>query len=203
MVSTDKGQSPGSRWSPGATTCATFNNKPAREFVLLHWGLIPRWAKDPKIGNRLINARAESVLEKAAFRDALRRRRCLVVADGFYEWCKTGGGKQPFFIHRADDRPIAFAGVWEAWRDPAGELVQSCTIITTRASRLLEPIHDRMPVILPAEHYERWLDPAVKAEEAHALLVPSENEPLEVYPVGPLVNNPRNDSPQCVERLGG
>jgi len=175
--------------------------EPVREFALLHWGLIPSWAKDPKIGARMINARAESVLEKPAFRQAMRRRRCLVVADGFYEWRKAEGRKQPYFIHRQDDRPFGFAGLWESWHGAEGELLESCTIITTGPSRLLAPIHDRMPVILPAEHYERWLDPASRAEELQALLVPNESEPLEAYPVGSLVNSPRNDSPQCVERV--
>ncbi len=177
--------------------------RPAREFVLLHWGLIPHWAKDRRIGNRMINARAESVLEKPAFRDAMRRRRCLVVADGFYEWRKTGDGKQPYFIHRQDDRPFAFAGLWESWQGPEDEPLQSCTILTTQPTRLLKPIHDRMPVILPAEHYEPWLDPAGRAQDLAALLEPCESEPLEAYPVSPLVNSPRNDSPQCVERLRG
>ena len=129
-----------------------------RELVDLRWGLVPPWAKEPKTGYSMINARAETVAEKPSFKRPLKSRRCLIPADGFYEWHKTADGKQPYFIHLKSDEPFAFAGLWEHWQgkagEHAGEVVESCTIIVTRANSLMAPIHDRMPVILPAEHYE-------------------------------------------------
>ena len=139
--------------------------EPQRQFVLLHWGLVPSWAKDPAIGNRMINARAETVADKPSFRRALRRRRCLIVADGFYEWQKVGKRRQPMFIHMRDDRPLAFAGLWEAWEGADHSALESCTILTTAANDLVRPIHDRMPVIVAPEDYGRWLDPAVQKPE--------------------------------------
>src|SRR5690606_25370196 len=134
-----------------------------RRVDAFHWGLVPRWAKDPKIGSRMINARAETVAEKAAFRSALKKRRCSVPADGFYEWQKLAGrtAKQPFYIHRPDGEPYAFAGLWETWRGPDGtgdEVLRSCTIITTAPNSEMAKIHDRMPVILPPEAWDTWLD---------------------------------------------
>lgn len=172
-----------------------------RELVQLHWGLIPFWADDPKIGNRMINARAETVAKKPAYRAAFRRRRCLVVADGFYDWQKTNGTKRPWFIHREDDRPFAFAGLWESWKESGSEnVVESCTIIVTDANELLAPIHDRMPVILPEERYDLWLDPEIEeTEPLTSLLQPCSDDELEAYPVGTTVNNPQNDSAECIE----
>jgi putative SOS response-associated peptidase YedK len=163
-----------------------------RELALARWGLIPSWAKDASIGNKLINARAETVAEKPAFRGAFRERRALVPADGFYEWRKREGGgpKQPLLIRRRDGEPFAFAGLWEHWRGPEGE-VETCTILTTEANAALAPIHDRMPVILDPASYDRWLDPAQpRAEE---LLQPCPDEWLEAFPVSTRVNNVRND----------
>ena len=136
---------------------------PQRQFVFLHWGLVPSWAKDPTIGNRMINARAETVADKPAFRTALRRRRCLIVADGFYEWQTAGKRRQPMFIHIRDDRPLAFAGLWESWEGADHSALESCTILTTAANDLVRPIHDRMPVIVAPEDYADWLDPAVQS----------------------------------------
>ncbi len=178
----------------------TGQSNPQRELVFMRWGLIPSWAKDPKIGNRMINARAESLGEKPAFRRALERRRCLIAADGFYEWQAAGRSKQPYFIHFRDGRPFAFAGLWEHWEGPDNSVIESCTIITTAASELLRPMHDRMPVILPPETYAAWLDTAPqKTEELALLLVPFSSGEMEAYPVSTLVNNPVHDEPECVE----
>jgi len=171
-----------------------------RELVLLRWGLIPSWSKDSAVGNRMINARAESVAVKPAFRGALQRRRCLLVADGFYEWQGASRSKQPYFIRFRDDRPFAFAGLWERWEGPDHSAIDSCTIITTAANEMIRPIHDRMPVILPQAAYKAWLDPGrQKVEEIAVLLVPFSSEEMEAYPVSMLVNNAAHDEPGCVE----
>jgi putative SOS response-associated peptidase YedK len=183
---------------------------PARELALLHWGLIPFWAKDPKIGARMINARSETVAEKPAFRAAFRRRRCLVLADGFYEWKKIERGKQPFYIRLQDGRPFAFAGLWEHWKapkDPAdtsgagqGATVQSCTLLTTEPNDLIRPLHNRMPVILHPGNYDLWLDPEVEQiERLRPLLGAYPPEEMEAYPVSRFVNKPGNDDPRCIE----
>lgn len=165
----------------------------------LRWGLVPYWAHDPAIGNRLINARAESVADKPAFRDAFRSRRCLVLADGFYEWQRTAPGKPkiPVFVRLPDGRPFAFAGLWERWRPPGGEPLYTCTIITTDAAPAVRPVHDRMPVILPPDRRRQWLDHDAKAADLLALLHPYAGA-LDAYPVSTLVNSPENDSPDCV-----
>jgi putative SOS response-associated peptidase YedK len=181
-----------------------------RQLAFLKWGLVPAWAKDPAIGNRLINARAESVAEKPAFRAAFRRRRCLVVADGFYEWQRSGGRKQPYFIRLRDDRPFAFAGLWESWEGkdvprtfwetvPGTSLLETCTLITTGPNELMEPIHNRMPVILAPNDYDRWLDPAIQEPDAlRPLLRPYPASAMLALPVSPHVNNPRNDDAECI-----
>lgn len=163
----------------------------------LRWGLIPSWAKDEKIGAQLINARAETIAEKPSFRSAFKQRRCLVVADGFYEWKKSGRAKQPFHIRRRDQQPFAFAGLWERWRGGDGEL-ETCTIITTEANELLRPLHDRMPVILAPRDYGEWLAPVANPEALQALLSASDAAELEVVPVNPVVNNARHDAPDCL-----
>jgi len=169
---------------------------------MLHWGLIPFWADDPKVGYSTINARAETVATKPAFRQAFAKRRCLIVADGFYEWQKTNGRKQPFFIHMKDDRPFAFAGLWERWRKNDQE-IESCSIVVTEANDVLKPIHDRMPVILSPEDYETWLDPKVEdKKKLQAMLRPFVASEMEAYPISTIVNNPRNDVEKCVERVG-
>lgn len=179
----------------------------ARRLGTFRWGLVPSWAKDPSIGSKLINARAESVAEKPAFRKALSRRRCIVPADAFYEWRRPPQGskakKQPYVIRRRDGVPMAFAGLWEAWRDPSGpegEWLRTCTIITTAANEAVRPLHDRMPVILAPDAWDRWLDTDVEEVEAvRGLLVPSPAEDLETYPVSTLVNDVSNDGPELLE----
>ena len=165
------------------------------------WGLIPSWAKDPAIGNRLINARSETLAEKPSFRSALRRRRCLILADGFYEWRanEDGKGKTPMFVRMKSGQPFAFAGLWEVWSPPDGSEVRSCTIITTQPNSLMVPIHNRMPVILPPTVYTRWLDTTEAApQNLSPLLVPYDASQMEAYPVSRLVNSPDNDVPDCI-----
>lgn len=170
-----------------------------REFQQLRWGLIPSWAKDSGIGVKLINARAETVAEKPAFRSAFQRRRCLVVADGFYEWQHQSGKKQPFYFRLQDGQPFGFAGLWSTWQSPQGEEIGSCTILTTAANELLEPIHERMPVILTPNHYNLWLDPLIqRPEPLQQLLLPYPAPAMTAYPVSTLVNKPQNNTPDCI-----
>jgi len=174
--------------------------KTERQLVLLRWGLIPSWAKDPKIGHQCINAKAETVAEKPSFRAAFKTRRCLVIATGFYEWQVQGSAKQPMWIGLKNHRPFAFAGLWEHWQSPDGEVIESCTILTAEPNELMRPIHNRMPVILPPTAYDQWLDPTFQyAEPLKALLRPYPSDELRAYPVSTLVNNPRHDVPQCLE----
>ena len=174
-----------------------------REFAMPRWGLVPAWARDATIGNRLINARAETVSEKPAFRRAFRERRCLIPADGFYEWKKEGAGKRPFYVRRRDGAPFAFAGIWERWEGTGGEAVETCAILTTEPNELLAPLHDRMPLIVPPEEYGRWLDPSLRAPERLApLLRPFPSAALEAFPVGREVNNPRADDPSLIRAAG-
>jgi putative SOS response-associated peptidase YedK len=171
-----------------------------RKLEMLHWGLIPSWADDPSIGNRMINARAETVAEKPSFRKAFRNHRCLVLADGFYEWQKTANGKQPYYIRMEDDSPFAFAGLWESWKN--GSEVRSATIITTDANDVVAPIHNRMPVILHPEDYDLWLDPDFDEKEPlSTLLKPYPAEAMEAYPVSRVVNSPSNNEPSCIESV--
>jgi putative SOS response-associated peptidase YedK len=171
----------------------------------LHWGLIPYWAQDPAIGNRMINARAESVAEKPAYRDSFQRRRCLIPADGFYEWKKAGKAKQPYLIRRRDRRPFAFAGLWSTWRDRESRDAaprETFTILTTSPNDLLRPLHDRMPVILDRRDFAPWLDPANRDTAAlQALLQPAPVDGWETLPVRTLVNSPAHDAPDCIEPL--
>ena len=169
----------------------------------MRWGLVPSWAEDEKIGARLLNARSESVATKPAFRAAFRRRRCLVPADGFYEWEKIGRKKQPFFISMKDGRPFAFAGLWETWHKE-DEALQSFTILTTDANDLMRPLHDRMPVILQPGDYDAWLNPQLEDPAAlQPLLHSYAGKDLTAYPVNPVVNSPRYDGPLCIEEIAG
>jgi putative SOS response-associated peptidase YedK len=165
------------------------------------WGLIPMWAKDPSIGNRMINARGETLEEKPAFRGSLKYKRCLILADGFYEW-KAAEGKKvktPYFIHMKDRKPFAFAGLWDSWNSPDGSLVRSCTIITTEPNELTELIHNRMPVILHPRDYAKWLDPSPQTpDQLKPLIKPFPAELMDAYPVSTLVNTPANDIPELV-----
>lgn len=170
-----------------------------RYLTRMRWGLIPSWAKDPAIGNRMINARAETVATKRAFRAALRKRRCLVVADGFYEWQKRDRTKQPFRIVLKSGEPFGFAGLWESWRSPEGEEIKRCTIITVDANELLRPIHDRMPVILTREAEAVWLDPTIQEPASLLpLLTPYPSDEMECFAVDTLVNNPAHETPECI-----
>jgi putative SOS response-associated peptidase YedK len=171
-----------------------------RRAGFLRWGLVPSWAKDPSIGDRMINARAETVAEKPSFRRALQKRRCLVLANGFYEWRKEGKKKTPLFIALKSQEPFGFAGLWETWKSSTGEVMHSCTIITTTPNALMESIHNRMPVILPRAAEEAWLDRTVEDPQSLLrLLAPYPAEEMVAYPVSQLVNSPRNDTPTCIE----
>ena len=173
-----------------------------RHLRMLRWGLIPFWAKDRKVGHKMINARAESVAEKPAFRAAFKARRCLIPTDGFYEWTSGPKGKQPHRIVLADRGPFALAGLWERWRDKEeGETVESCTVIVTAANDLLQPIHDRMPVILSPEDHETWLDPEADRDSLKALLRSYPSAAMATYEVSQIVNKPANDEPACIEPL--
>jgi putative SOS response-associated peptidase YedK len=170
-----------------------------RELALLRRELIPSWATDPAIGNRMINARADTVATKPAFRKAFRQRRCLIATDGFYEWKKLNGKKQPYYIHLQDGRPFAFAGPWEHW-GRGSEPIDSCNILTTDANDVVGSIHDRMPVIVDPRDYDLWLDPDVQdAKRLEPLLVPYTGEEMAAYPV----NKPRADDPKCIEPAAG
>lgn len=173
-----------------------------REFTYLNWGLIPSWSKDPGIGSRLINARAETAAEKPSFRSAFKRRRCLLVADGFYEWHRSPDGKQPYYFHLNEHQPFGFAGLWEHWEDGAGDVIESCTILTTEANDVLRPVHDRMPVILNRKDYDLWLDPEMQQpDRLQPLLRPYSADAMTSYPVSSTVNNPRNDTAACTQPL--
>jgi putative SOS response-associated peptidase YedK len=175
------------------------NEEPGR-LSFFRWGLIPFWAKDEKIGNKMINARAESIEEKPSYKNAFRQRRCLVLADGFYEW-KTKNGKTPYRITMKDYQPFAMAGIWETWKNPEGKMIHSFSIITTSANELMKSIHERMPVILPPEFEETWLksdDP----REIRGLLQPYESEKMQAWEVSKLVNSPRNDNPALILPIG-
>ncbi len=193
--------SPSYNVAPTQGVAAVIAEGEKRKLEVLKWGLIPSWAEDPSIGNKMINARSETVAEKPSFRKAFKERRCLVLADGFYEWQNTNGGKQPFYIRMEDRSPFAFAGLWESW-GKHGEEIRSCTSLTTDANRLVGEIHRRMPVIVPPENYELWLDPDVReAELLLDLLRSYPDDAMEAYPVSRFVNSPSNDGERCVESL--
>jgi putative SOS response-associated peptidase YedK len=169
-----------------------------REAVMLRWGLVPAWAKDPAIGSRMFNARAEGVADKPAFRAPFRRRRCLVPADGFYEWQPVAGGrKQPYFIRLVSGAPLALAGLWERWRGPDGDAIATFTIVTTAANEAMRAFHDRMPVLVAPADHDEWLS----SPNPSALLAPWRGEPFEIRPISTRVNSARNDSPDLLERV--
>lgn len=169
-----------------------------REFTFFQWGLIPSWAKDPSIGSRMINARAETAPEKPSFRAAFKRRRCLLPATGFFEWRKTDGRKQPMYIHEAAGGIVSLAGLWEIWQSPDGGELETCTILTTGPNSLMELIHDRMPVILDPLDYDMWLAGDTPADQLQHLLRPYDAERLFAHPVSTAVNKPQNDTPDVV-----
>jgi putative SOS response-associated peptidase YedK len=173
-----------------------------RRLGMLRWGLIPYWAKEASIGNRMINARAESVAEKPAYRFSFRKQRCLIPADGFYEWKKESKAKQPYFIHRKDGKPLAFAGLWSRWKDPEKGPLDTFTILTTDANELIRPLHDRMPVILDSRDFGLWLDPSVEdRDRLEPLLAPFDAGQMETFPVSRAVNSPANDAADCIAPL--
>lgn len=176
----------------------------AQELKWMRWGLIPSWAKDPAIGFKLINARAETLSEKPSFRTAFKRRRCLVPADGFYEWQAIEGSKrkQPYFICMKDRQLFAFAGLWEEWQGE-GDILQTCTIVTTAANELMKPIHRRMPAVIEPANCARWLDPDASPQSLQSLLVPFSRDALTAYPVSTLVNSPKNDGADCQTAIDG
>jgi len=191
--------SPSYNIAPTQEVAAIVEEGEERKLETFRWGLIPSWSKDPSIGNKMINARAETVSEKPSFRSAFKKRRCLIVADGFYEWQKTDGGKQPFHIKMNDSSPFAFAGLWEAW-DKDGEEIRSCSIITTDANDLMNEIHHRMPVILHPENYGVWIDSGFEEKEALMdLLKPYPSDEMEAYAVSRRVNKPSNNEPSVLE----
>ena len=172
-----------------------------KQLQMLRWGLIPSWAKDAKISAKLINARAETVSEKPSFKAAFKRRRCLIIADGFYEWQRQENKKQPYYFRLQNAQLFAFAGLWEQWKSPDEDIINSCTILTTEANDLLRPIHDRMPVILESKDYELWLDSEAQQPQLQQLLRPYQADLMTSYSVSTKVNNPKNNTPECINSL--
>ena len=201
----DLADAPGGRYNVAPTdeAAVVVQREDRRAVTAYRWGLIPHWAEDPKIGNRLFNARAETLATSPMFGEAFRRRRCLVPVDSFYEWRRDGRIRQPFRVVRSDHRPFALAGLWSGWRDPeTGEVRRTFTIVTTTPNDEMRPIHDRMPVLVPPGAWSRWLDPSLPDPgELQGLLVPAEGGSLEVYPVSRAVNDVRNDGPGLIEPL--
>lgn len=187
--------------APGEELLAVQNDAP-EEFDLLEWGFLPEWADDPEDAPRPINARSETVAEKPMFREAFELRRCLLPADGFYEWHGRRGSKQPYRIERPDRSPFAYAGLWETWTPAEGDPRVTCTILTTDANDVVAPIHDRMPVILEESDEETWLS-AASTDELQSVLRPYPSEELRAYPVSKRVNDPGNDSADLLEEIDG
>ncbi len=191
--------------APGQIVAAVRQDheKPVRHFAKLKWGLVPFWAKDPNIGYKMINARAETIAEKPAYRDALKSRRCLIPADGFYEWKREGKAKQPFHFGLKDDGIFAMAAIWERWKDPKGGVLETCSILTTTPNALMQDVHDRMPVILQPDDYDLWLDPGSKKPEAILdLLKPLDARLMRRYAVSTHVNSAKFDDPECAASIG-
>ena len=177
------------------------NREGEREISLMRWGLVPRWSKGPDSRFSMFNARAETVHEKPAYRTAFKKQRCLIPADGFYEWTQANG-KQPYFIHRRDNEPLVFAGLWDHWQDGQGNAIDSCTIIVTGANALMQPIHDRMPVILNTSQFNGWLDPENQVDDLRGMLQPYAAADLETYEVSRDVNSPKNDRADLIQKAG-
>lgn len=189
--------------APSQQIIAVINDGHKNRLGTLRWGLIPPWAKDEKIGSKMINARSETVAEKPSFRKAFKKKRCLVVADSFYEWQRKDDGKIPMRIKLRNGEPFAFAALWESWKAPDGKTVNTCSILTTEANPLMKSIHDRMPVILTKEEEGIWLDPNMEdAETLKALLKPYKADEMEAYRVSEEVNSPKNNKPELIEKVG-
>ncbi len=170
-----------------------------REYTELKWGLVPSWAKDVSIGQKMINARSETVSEKPSFRKAFKQQRCVVLADGYYEWKREGKAKQPYYIRFKDQRMFCFAGLWERWEKGENGPLKTCAMLTTGPNAVMEPIHHRMPVILQPQNYDTWLNPSIQDPQLlSSLLHPYPSEELEAFPVSTMVNNPRNDQAECL-----
>jgi putative SOS response-associated peptidase YedK len=184
-------------------TRAAATNNYQKEVVPFKWGLIPFWAKDPTIGNRMINSRSETVTEKPSFKAAFKNHRCLIAADGFYEWQKKSEGpKQPYFIRMKENKPLALAGIWDKWKSPEGQTVESCSILTTEPNEVVKPIHKRMPVIIDPKNFDFWLNPENKEiEKIKPLLKPYDAKKIEAYPVSLYVNKPENKGEECITRV--
>jgi putative SOS response-associated peptidase YedK len=188
--------------APTQEAAVVVEHEGRRALTAYRWGLIPSWAKDEKVASRLFNARSETVATSGAFRDSFRKRRCIVPADGFYEWKRDGADRQPYLIRRADGGPLALAGLWSAWRDPETDLTRrTFTILTTTPNELMASLHDRMPVLLDPRDWALWLDPGLTdVGELHGLLGPAPDGRLEAYPVRRLVNSVRNNGPELIVR---
>lgn len=195
--------SPSYNVAPSQEVLAVVSDGSKNRLGLLKWGLIPPWAKDKKIGYKMINARAETAAEKPSYRHAFKKKRCLVVADSFYEWRRTDNGKVPMRIKLKSGEPFAFAGMWESWKSPEGKTINTCTILTTKPNELMESIHDRMPVVLSKKAEKVWLDPKVQdVEELGQLLQPYDSKEMEAYEVSQAVNSPKNNGPELIEKIG-
>lgn len=190
--------------APTQEILALLSGAQGRRIEHFRWGLIPHWAQDLKIAQKLINARAETLFEKPSFRDAVKRRRCLILADGFYEWRQTPQGRRtPVYVRLKSKEPFGFAGLWDSWDSPEGQTLKTCTIVTTEPNELLKPIHNRMPAIVPREYEELWLDPSPKTHaELERVLHPYRAEELELFDVSLAVNSPSNDGPECIAPAG-
>jgi len=188
--------------APTQEILAVRESPDGREMTFFKWGLVPSWAKDVSMGARLINARSETIEEKPSFRDAFKKRRCIIPADGFYEWQRNGGKKQPFFFRMRDEHPFGFAGLWERWEGEGGQAINSCTILTTEANEVLRPVHDRMPVILHPGDYPLWLNGDERERVLLGeLLRPYPAEEMIGYPVSMLVNSPSNKGSGLLEEV--
>jgi len=188
--------------APTQNILAIRHSTDGNEAGMFKWGLIPSWAKDVSIGAKLINARSETVAEKPSFREAFKRRRCIIPADGFYEWQRTGGKKQPYYFHLKDDRLFGFAGLWEKWRTPDGESLETCSILTTDANEVLRPVHDRMPVILHPDTYDLWLDEDDRKQDLRKeLLSPYSASEMAAYPVSTSINSPQHQGEELVQPI--
>jgi putative SOS response-associated peptidase YedK len=200
-VSVDEDYSPRYNISPSQSVITIRQDATAPDRLLskMRWGLVPFWAKDVAIGYKMINARSETVMEKPAYRDSFKKRRCLIPAAGFYEWKKIGKEKQPYNFGMTDDSIFAFAGIWDTWKSPDGTPIDSCSILTTTPNTLVQDVHDRMPVILATDDYDQWLDPGVKETSTLVeLLKPFPAKQMRRFPVSQLVNSPKNDKPECL-----
>ncbi|WP_349409492.1 SOS response-associated peptidase [Pseudalkalibacillus sp. SCS-8] len=187
--------------APSQDILAIVGYEGKRRAGFLKWGLVPFWAKDPSIGNKMINARAETVPEKPSFKHAFQKRRCIIPADGFYEWKKEGKQKQPKYIRMKDAQPFGLAGLWEKWKNENGNTIHTCTILTTEPNELMEDIHNRMPVILQKEDYSKWLEWEGEQDVLKDMMKPFDPAVMEAYDVSTIVNSPKNDTPECIEGL--